>query len=144
MFTFYGAVDGATGAAVPATALPFLFGAVTGAATGAGAVGAVGAAGAVGADGAAGAGAGSSSSPSSQTDGLISKYSKTGARVGQTFSKNASESKVPKKSIKFAMSWASVVRAIDASIVRTINSIRLGESTFMTTAFFLYLLLSSL
>ena len=141
MFTFYGAVDGATGAAVPATALPFLFGAVTGAATGAGAVGAVGAAGAAGA---AGAGAGSSSSPSSQTDGLISKYSKTGARVGQTFSKNASESKVPKKSIKFAMSWASVVRAIDASIVRTINSIRLGESTFMTTAFFLYLLLSSL
>lgn len=141
MFTFYGAADGATGAAVPATALPFLFGAVTGAATGAGAVGAVGAAGAAGA---AGAGAGSSSSPSSQTDGLISKYSKTGARVGQTFSKNASESKVPKKSIKFAMSWASVVRAIDASIVRTINSIRLGESTFMTTAFFLYLLLSSL
>ena len=141
MFTFYGAADGATGAAVPATALPFLFGAVTGAATGAGAVGAVGAAGAAGA---AGAGAGSSSSPSSQTDGLISKYSKTGARVGQTFSKNASESKVPKKSIKFAMSWASVVRAIDASIVRTINSIRLGESTFMTTASFLYLLLSSL
>ena len=141
MFTFYGAADGATGAAVPATALPFLFGAVTGAATGAGAVGAVGAAGAAGA---AGAGAGSSSSPSSQTDGLISKYSKTGARVGQTFSKNASESKVPKKSIKFAMSWASVVRAIDASIVRTINSIRFGESTFMTTASFLYLLLSSL
>ena len=141
MFTFYGAADGATGAAVPATALPFLFGAVTGAATGAGAVGAVGAAGAAGA---AGAGAGSSSSPSSQTDGLISKYSKTGARVGQTFSKNASESKVPKKSIKFAMSWASVVRAIDASIVRTINSIRFGESTFMTAASFLYLLLSSL